>query len=171
MNFLQKLVSCYEAAVNCDLVKTKQITNENLKKFRSILNNAQPSRMEEYYYKNMIYVLFGRNIEEFYAYIMSHGMPYFVLWMNSKYIINHFELEKLVYMKWSKGLYYTYKYRPKPTNQTDSQVEDEMNPAPAGPADAAEAISQPVSEASQASEIKNEELSECVEKQIEIILA
>jgi hypothetical protein len=121
--FLKKLTNCYETLSKCDLVVNKQVTNENIKLFKSVLNSAQPNSTDELCHKNMIYILFGRNIDDFYNYVISRNMPYFILWLNSKYIINHFGLDKLVYMKWSDGLYYAYKYRPKP-NHDEENVEN-----------------------------------------------
>jgi len=108
--FMQKLEKCYNELLNCDLVKYKNNTTENLKHFRYILNGAQPSNKDEYCYKNMIYVLFGKNIASFHKYIINNNMPYLVLWLNSRYIIEHFDLIGIVYMKWSQGLYYIYKF-------------------------------------------------------------
>jgi hypothetical protein len=121
-NFIQRLYDCYNNLLECDLVKNKQVTPENLKQFRYILNSAQPINRDEYNHKDMIYALF-RDIQEFYDFIMDHNMPYYLLWMKSKYIIDHFGLNNLVYMKWNKGLYHAYKYS-KRAPTIDSQQSD-----------------------------------------------
>jgi hypothetical protein len=120
--------------------------------------------MDEFCNKNMIYVLFGKNIHEFYDYIMSHNMPYFVLWMNSKYIINHFELDKLVYMKWNKGLYYAYKYRVS-RNASDNQYEQELEPTPENDSNVLSESQSAVSTDTSDQSVENQ-----VESQIEEIL-
>ena len=104
MNINNKLYNCYKQVLNCSLVKTKEISKENLEDFENILNTSLPNGSDEVAQHTFCRTMYYNNPVGFIKYISfkKNKASSYILWTESKKIIRYFGLQGLVHLTWNK---------------------------------------------------------------------
>jgi hypothetical protein len=110
---LLKLHEAYTALTNCQLITDNITTEDTIREFETILNNAQPSRdnVEDMSQYNLVKFMYNNNPAGFYNYLRASGsrVSCLILWTHTKSIINYFGLYGKFHLIWSpETLHYTY---------------------------------------------------------------
>jgi hypothetical protein len=111
-----RLYNCYKKIVSCSLVKVKEINNETLEEFEKLLNSTIPENADETSKQSFCRYMYYSNPIGFVKYISYHKnrVSSLVLWTESKNIVRHFGLQRLVHITWNKEdvKYVVSKYNP-----------------------------------------------------------
>lgn len=81
------------------------LTDESIKAFQRLLNEAQPINEEEAHVHAFVQHLYRKNSRNFNEFIMRSGLRHLALWTEAKYIVRHFGLQGIIYIKWDEGSY------------------------------------------------------------------
>lgn len=116
----ESLSNIYHSLRNCVLVKTKgdKMNEDTLNRFTDLLNRAVPRPdddghlpFEYTFFRTYIYN--EKKLNKAYRPISQENWK-FILWMNTRDILNHFRLNRIVYLRWNKEsrTYSAEKYEP-----------------------------------------------------------
>jgi hypothetical protein len=86
----------------CSLVTTKNSTEENIKEFEDLLNEAQPKTSEARGQKSMVQFMYYSNPTNFINYVnkLENKVGSIILYTESKRIAKFFSIQREVYIKW-----------------------------------------------------------------------
>jgi hypothetical protein len=96
----QKLFENYKDIVNSNLIRNKELSDENIAEFEYLLNQAQPQNDEEHCMRSFIQYLYRKNPGHFTRFIQRSSLNQLALWTEAKFMVRTFELRGLVYVKW-----------------------------------------------------------------------
>ncbi len=130
MSLPKVLVESYKAICECELVKNKDASQENINVFKTLLNNAQKATSKYLEYRYIIKSMYLNNPNNFMRYISNkhNKVEPLILWTESKRIIHAFDLYNMVHLIWNKGEQQyeviPYKVKPKRAHKADKEQVD-----------------------------------------------
>jgi hypothetical protein len=96
----QKLFENYKNIVNSNLIRSKELSDDNITEFEFLLNQVQPQTDEEHCMRSFVQYLYRKNPGHFTRFIQRSSLNHLVLWTEAKFMVRIFELRGLVYIKW-----------------------------------------------------------------------
>lgn len=99
MRLPKSLYTGYRLLKKSRAVLSKQNDKEAITYFQNILNSAQPSEEDFELYK-FVKSMFNENKYKFLKFIADTKFECWILWTDSRSIINHFKLRGVLYIKW-----------------------------------------------------------------------
>lgn len=101
----QNLINSYHTLKNSKLVKNKEANEDDMKYFEHYLNKALPQRYKSNDSASVVY----KFVKDLYNYNKNKTCNFFtntpfesiILWTANIPIMKHFDIEKVVYIKWS----------------------------------------------------------------------
>lgn len=117
MSLPKYLYEPFKLITQCALVQSKEVTDENLKEFEQLLNQAQPTPnteavIQQNFLKSMYYSS-PNNLIKYIRQPVSH-VGALVLWTESRRIVQFFNLQRLVHISWRDNKYHVTKYVEQP---------------------------------------------------------
>jgi hypothetical protein len=96
----QKLFENYKDIVNSNLIRNKELSDDNIAEFEYLLNQAQPQSDDEHCMRSFVQYLYRKNPGHFTRFIQRSNLNHLALWTEAKFLVRTFELRGLVYIKW-----------------------------------------------------------------------
>lgn len=104
MSLYQPLYELYRNIDACELVSTKNPTDENMTEFVNLLNQCVPSNPKEEAYRELTRSMYYANPAGFFKYIMAskNRVKALVLYTESKRMVMAFGLKGKIHIKWDE---------------------------------------------------------------------
>jgi len=99
------LYNNHKAINESDLIFKKTVTEDTIKEFEQLLNEAQPITGDDKKNRSLIQFMYRKNPTNFYRFLTRSRLSHIVLWTEAKCIVSHFGLNGLVYIKWDNTEY------------------------------------------------------------------
>jgi hypothetical protein len=96
----QKLFEAFKDITNSNLIRNKELSDENIAQFENLLNTAQPQTDEDHCMRSFVQYLYRKNPGHFTRFIQRSHLNHLTLWTEAKFMVSVFELRGLVYIKW-----------------------------------------------------------------------
>ena len=127
-NILPKyLYNNYAELKKCSLIKDNILSTESIQSFQELLNKSQPNCENDMFLKSLISYLYRRDSNSFRKYLYSSKLPHLILWTETKFIVKHFKLQGVVYIKNIGGIFQCSKHNRADKNLKERKVMYEKN--------------------------------------------
>lgn len=98
----QHLYDGFNTITSCPLLSENILTEETIREFEYLLNQAQPKNANEESVRSVIQYMYWKNPINFCRFLLRSKLSHLILWTDAKCIIRHFQLRGLVYVKWNE---------------------------------------------------------------------
>lgn len=114
MSLPKSLYEPYRQLCQCALVQTREVTDENLSEFETLLNSAQPNAEDHdgNVQRNFLKSIYYSGTNSFARYLKqpaSH-VGALILWTESRRIVQFFNLQRLIHVSWHDDAYHVTKF-------------------------------------------------------------
>lgn len=116
----RRLYDIYINMKRSSLIVDRVQTPESLLEFQNLLNMTNPNTQNEAHARNIIYYLYKQNPDEFSKFVNKSKLKHLILWTESKFIVNHFKLQGIIYIKWNYVNYLCSKYKQLSCTESDN---------------------------------------------------
>ena len=114
MSLPSRIYNVYRKVIACELVQSKNITEETIEELESYLNESIPINDAERAQKALVWSIYNSNKQSFGPYVNNtkNRISALVLYLDSVSITRNLKLMNLVYIKWDNenGQYLVSKY-------------------------------------------------------------